>query len=88
VQVTDLKRVGKAAGGSLNDAFVAAVLGGFRLYHEVLGSPIALRRRTAAALRALVRGWRWTVEVRLRKQPDSHRRPGTLTSRQQGGFSR
>jgi diacylglycerol O-acyltransferase / wax synthase len=40
VQLTDLKAAGKAAGGSLNDAYVAAVLGGFRLYHEELGSPI------------------------------------------------
>jgi diacylglycerol O-acyltransferase / wax synthase len=40
VQLIDLKSAGKAAGGSLNDAYVAAVLGGFRLYHEELGSPI------------------------------------------------
>jgi diacylglycerol O-acyltransferase len=31
---------GKAAGGSLNDAYVAALLGGFRRYHEELGEPI------------------------------------------------
>jgi hypothetical protein len=30
VAVDDLKRAGKAAGGTLNDAFVAAVTGGLR----------------------------------------------------------
>jgi len=40
VELPDLKRAGKAAGGSLNDAYVSAVLGGFRLYHEELGAPI------------------------------------------------
>ncbi len=36
----DLRGAGKAAGSSLNDAFVAALMGGFRRYHEELGSPI------------------------------------------------
>jgi diacylglycerol O-acyltransferase / wax synthase len=40
VGLDDLKRASKAAGGSLNDAYVAAVLGGFRRYHEDLGRPI------------------------------------------------
>jgi diacylglycerol O-acyltransferase / wax synthase len=40
VELSDLKRAGKAAGGSLNDAYVAALLGGFRLYHEELGAPV------------------------------------------------
>jgi diacylglycerol O-acyltransferase / wax synthase len=40
VPLEELKRAGKAAGGSLNDAYVAAVLGGLRRYHEALGSPI------------------------------------------------
>lgn len=34
VPLADLKRAGKAAGGSVNDAFLAAVLGTFRRYHE------------------------------------------------------
>ncbi|MDF3292635.1 wax ester/triacylglycerol synthase domain-containing protein [Streptomyces silvisoli] len=38
--VDALKRAGKAGGGSLNDAYVAALLGGFRRYHEALGCPI------------------------------------------------
>jgi diacylglycerol O-acyltransferase / wax synthase len=40
VPLTGLKAAGKAAGGSLNDAYVAALLGGFRLYHEQLGEPL------------------------------------------------
>jgi WS/DGAT/MGAT family acyltransferase len=40
VALEDLKRAGRAAGGSLNDAYIAALLGGFRRYHERLGSPI------------------------------------------------
>jgi WS/DGAT/MGAT family acyltransferase len=34
VALADLKAAGKAAGGSVNDAFLAALLGGFRRYHE------------------------------------------------------
>jgi WS/DGAT/MGAT family acyltransferase len=40
VQFADLRAAAKAAGGSVNDAFLAALLAGFRLYHEELGSPI------------------------------------------------
>jgi WS/DGAT/MGAT family acyltransferase len=40
VPVADLKRAGKAAGGSLNDAYIAALLGGLARYHAVQGSPI------------------------------------------------
>jgi WS/DGAT/MGAT family acyltransferase len=36
----ELKRAGKAAGGSLNDAYIAALLGGLRRYHDALGSPV------------------------------------------------
>lgn len=44
VPLDDLKRAGKAVGGSLNDAFVAAVLGGLARYHELHGaSPDDLR---------------------------------------------
>jgi WS/DGAT/MGAT family acyltransferase len=41
VAFADLRAAGKAAGGSLNDAFLAALLGGFRRYHEELGAPVA-----------------------------------------------
>jgi WS/DGAT/MGAT family acyltransferase len=53
VGLDELKRAAKAADGSLNDAFIAALLGGFRRYHERNGvditelpmaMPISLRR--------------------------------------------
>ncbi len=49
----ELKRAARAADGSLNDAFIAAVLGGFRRYHEhhdvelgelPMAMPISLRK--------------------------------------------
>ncbi|MBK5288824.1 MAG: DUF1298 domain-containing protein [Acidimicrobiia bacterium] len=40
VPLDDLKRAGKAAGGSLNDAFVASVIGGLARYHEFYGEPV------------------------------------------------
>ncbi len=52
-RLDDLKSAAKAAGGSLNDAYVAALLGGLRLYHEHHGvdldelpmaMPISLRK--------------------------------------------
>lgn len=36
VPFAELKAAGKAAGGSVNDAFLAAILGGVRRYHETL----------------------------------------------------
>ena len=41
VSLDDLKAASKAAGGSVNDGFLAAVCGGLRRYHEQLGSPVA-----------------------------------------------
>lgn len=38
VPFADLRAAGRAAGGSYNDAFLAAVLGGFRRYHERMGA--------------------------------------------------
>lgn len=35
-----LKRAGHAVGGTVNDAFVAGVTGGLRLYHESQGAPV------------------------------------------------
>ncbi len=40
VAFADLRGAAKGAGGSLNDAFLAALLGAFRLYHHELGRPI------------------------------------------------
>ncbi len=41
VAFADLRGAAKAAGASLNDAFLAALLGAFRRYHEELGHPVA-----------------------------------------------
>ncbi|MCV7225369.1 wax ester/triacylglycerol synthase family O-acyltransferase [Mycolicibacterium komossense] len=38
--LSDLHRAAKAAGGSINDAYLAGVCGALRLYHEALGIPI------------------------------------------------
>jgi diacylglycerol O-acyltransferase / wax synthase len=35
----DLRAAAKAAGGTVNDAYLAALLGGFRMYHEQMGHP-------------------------------------------------
>jgi hypothetical protein len=40
VPLADLKAGAKAAGGSLNDGFLAAMVGGFRRYHERHGAPL------------------------------------------------
>lgn len=37
---TDLHRAAKAAGGSINDAYLAGLCGALRLYHEAKGIPI------------------------------------------------
>jgi WS/DGAT/MGAT family acyltransferase len=42
----DLRVAAKAADGKLNDAFVAAVAGGLRRYHEHLGVPVEQLRMT------------------------------------------
>lgn len=40
ISLDDLKRAAKAAGGTLNDAFVAGVAGGMRIYHEARGGAV------------------------------------------------
>jgi diacylglycerol O-acyltransferase len=40
MRLSDLHRAAKAAGGSINDAYLAGVCGALRLYHEALGLPI------------------------------------------------
>lgn len=51
--VTDLKKAAKASGGTVNDAFVSAILGGLRIYHDRHGKtlgdvpismPVSMRR--------------------------------------------
>ena len=46
VPLADLRAAGKKADGTLNDAFVAAVCGGLRLYHEANGAPVEELRMT------------------------------------------
>jgi len=52
-ELAELKAAGRAAGGSVNDAYVAALLGGIRRYHEAIGlelgdipigMPVSIRR--------------------------------------------
>jgi WS/DGAT/MGAT family acyltransferase len=40
VPLDDLKRAAKSVGGSLNDAFVASVIGGMQRYHEFHAMPV------------------------------------------------
>ena len=40
VDLADLRRASKSVGGTLNDAFVAAVTGGLRRYHEHHGAAV------------------------------------------------
>ena len=35
-----LRRAAKAAGGSINDAYIASLMGGYRHYHEAMGEPV------------------------------------------------
>lgn len=46
VRLSDLKRASVAAGGTLNDGFLAAVTGGLRRYHEHHGAPVDQLRMT------------------------------------------
>ena len=44
VPLPELKRAGKAVGGTINDAFVAGVAGGLARYHAALGAPVEMLR--------------------------------------------
>ena len=41
IRLADLHRAAKAAGGSINDAYLAGLCGALRRYHDALGIPIA-----------------------------------------------
>jgi WS/DGAT/MGAT family acyltransferase len=41
LDLDDLRAAARSGGGSVNDAFLAGLLGGFRLYHDELGVPLA-----------------------------------------------
>jgi diacylglycerol O-acyltransferase len=40
IRFADLHRAAKAAGGSINDAYLAGLCGALRLYHDAMGMPI------------------------------------------------
>jgi diacylglycerol O-acyltransferase len=40
VPLSELKRAGKAVGGTINDAFVASIAGGLARYHTAMGAPV------------------------------------------------
>lgn len=40
IKFSDLHRASKAAGGSINDAYLAGLCGALRLYHDAMGIPI------------------------------------------------
>lgn len=40
VPLADLRASAKAANGTVNDAYLAALLGGYRLYHEAMSTPV------------------------------------------------
>lgn len=40
IDFADLRAAAKAAGGSVNDAYLAGLIGGFRIYHEKMGQPV------------------------------------------------
>lgn len=42
LDLADLRAAAKCVGGSVNDAFLAALLAGFRRYHDELGVPLAI----------------------------------------------
>jgi WS/DGAT/MGAT family acyltransferase len=72
VAFADLRAAAKAADASINDAFVAALLGAFRLYHEALNHPItelpmaipiSVRREGDAAGGNRIAGVRFTGPV-------------------------
>jgi len=85
VDLQDLKRAGKSVGGTLNDAFVAAVTGGLRLYHERHGAavdelritlPISIRKENDPPGGNRITLERFQVPVGLRDPAERMRRTG------------
>ena len=80
MKLSDFHRAAKAAGGSINDAYLAALCGALRRYHEALGVPIAtLPMAVPVNLRVRLRSRRW--------QPVRRGEPGR-TDRHRGSGSR
>ena len=77
-KLSDLHQAAKAAGGSINDAYLAGLCGALRLYHEALGVPDQDAADGGAGQSALRRRSRRRQPVR-RSQPrgaGGHRRSG------------
>jgi WS/DGAT/MGAT family acyltransferase len=89
VPVGALKRAAGAAGGRLNDAFLAALAGGWRRYHQQHGTPVAELRtgvpidRRASALAAPLAGNRFDLaRIRLPVgEPEAALRVRTIRER-------
>ena len=74
VALDDLKRTAKATEGSLNDVFVAAVVGGLRRYHERHGdASIESLRMTPADQPPHGRRRQWRQSLRAGALPGAHR---------------
>lgn len=91
VGTTDLRAAGHVAGGSLNDAFLAGVTGGLRLYHEAnrrpvdrlrLTMPISLRSKDDPEGGNRVTIVRFEVPVAIEDPVDRMHEIGRLCARQ------
>jgi WS/DGAT/MGAT family acyltransferase len=92
VSLEELKRAGRAVGGTVNDAFVAGVAGGLQHYHESLGAPVAsLRMQMPVNMREGERGnqagnqfapARFLVPTQIKDPAERVRRIGALVREQ------
>ena len=87
VDLDDLRKAAKSAGGTLNDAFVAAVTGGLRRYHERHGAhlgdlrmtlPISIRKENDPPGGNRITLERFAVPVGLADPVERMRRTGEL----------
>jgi WS/DGAT/MGAT family acyltransferase len=90
VALADLKRAARAAGGTLNDGFLAGITGGLRRYHEHHGAdvgelrvamPISLRTDDHAAGGNHVTLFRFRVPVGITEPADRIRALHDVTAR-------
>lgn len=59
VKFADLRNAGRSVGGTVNDAYLASLLAGFRIYHEEVGRPVSLDETMTVS-----------VPVSIRKEDD------------------
>ena len=84
VEFAELRAASKAVGGSLNDAFLAALLGAFRRYHEELGSSV---ERMPIAVPISLRAAGDAAGGNRSSPPGSRLPPGSPTPRSASGRS-